>query len=118
MIRIPVGTAGEYAGLRGFFASEASESAPPLLHPIGMIFSAGWFRDYQKLWDARSELVNSELVRRLDAANERARSEGLRVGISDLVKWIGPHFRIVAARQRRVSNKAGRRNVRLAGEMS
>lgn len=100
MFRFPVGSEGAFAGLRGFFATGASESAPPLLSPPGTLFSAGWYRDYQKLWDARSELVNSELVRVLDAANERARTEGLGVSIADFAQWIGPHFRVVAARQR------------------
>jgi hypothetical protein len=69
-VRIPAGSEGMSAGLRGFFASASTESAPPLLRPTGTIFSAGWFRDYQKLWGARSELVNSELLMELDAANE------------------------------------------------
>jgi hypothetical protein len=71
-----------------------------LLHPAGTIFSAGWFRDYKMLWDARSQLVDSERVKELDAANAQARTTGLRVGIDDLAGWIGPEFRVVAARQR------------------
>ncbi|HEY2253035.1 MAG TPA: hypothetical protein VGH74_18310 [Planctomycetaceae bacterium] len=99
-IRLAAGTEGAYTGLRGFFASDAAESAPPVLRPTGTLFSAGWFRDYKKLWDARSELVNSQLVQDLDAANERGRNDGLHVGIADLAAWFGPHFRAVAARQR------------------
>ena len=99
-LRFPVGTEGAYAGLRGFFASGATESAPPLLRPTGTIFSAGWFRDFEKLWEARQQLVNAGLAEELDAANERARTDGLHVAITDFVQWIGPHFRVVAARQR------------------
>jgi hypothetical protein len=99
-IRFPVGSEGAYAGLHGFFATESAASAPPLLRPTGTIFSAGWFRDYQKLWEARSELVTPERLTELEAANERARAEGLRIGIADFAQWIGPQFRVVAARQR------------------
>jgi hypothetical protein len=99
-IRFPVGTDGAYAGLRGYFASDPAESAPRLLQPTGAIFSAGWFRDYKKLWDARTQLLNAELVQQLEKQNEKGKSEGLHFGISDLVDWIGPHFRLVAARQR------------------
>jgi hypothetical protein len=97
-IRVPVGTDGAFAGLRGYFASEATESAPLLLRPPGTIFTAGWFRDYRKLWDARSELLNPELVQKLEAANSKAQSEGAKVGLADLVQMLGPRFRIVAAR--------------------
>jgi hypothetical protein len=97
-IRVPVGTDGAFAGLRGYFASEATESAPLLLRPPGTIFTAGWFRDYRKLWDARSELLNPELVQKLEAANSKAQSEGAKVGLADLVQVLGPRFRIVAAR--------------------
>ena len=99
-IRFPVGSDGANADLSGFFASGVPEAAPPLLRPTGTIFTAGWFRDYQKLWEARHELVSSEHVKELDAANERGRAEGLRIGIADLAQWIGPHFRVVVARQR------------------
>src|SRR5205814_8362866 len=99
-IRFPVGTEGAYAGLRGYFASEQNESAPRLLQPTGTIFSAGWFRDYKKLWDARGDLLNADLVAQLDKENEKGKAEGLHFGISDLVQSIGPQFRLVAARQR------------------
>jgi hypothetical protein len=99
-IRVPVGTDGAFAGLRGYFASETTESAPLLLRPPGTIFTAGWFRDYRKLWDARSELLNPDLVQKFEAANSKAQSEGAKVGLSDLVQMLGPHFRSVAARPR------------------
>jgi hypothetical protein len=99
-VRLPAGSRGAYAGLSGFFASVQTESAPPLLHPTGTIFSAGWYRDYKRLWDSRRELVNSEIVKQLEAANERALNDGLRVGIADLVQWIGPQIRVVVARPR------------------
>ena len=97
-IRVPVGTDGAFAGLRGYFASETTESAPLLLRPPGTIFTAGWFRDYKKLWDARSELLTPELVQKLEAANAKAQSEGAKVGLADLVQMLGPRFRAVAAR--------------------
>jgi hypothetical protein len=97
-IRVPVGTDGAYAGLRGYFASETTESAPRLLRPTGTILTTGWFRDYKKLWDARSELVNPEIVAQLEAANTKAQSEGAKVGLADLVQMLGPHFRFVVAR--------------------
>ena len=99
-IRFPVGTAGAYKGLRGFFASESNESAPPLLQPPGTIFTAGWYRDYQKLWDNRGELVNSGLVQQIDAASMRAQTEGLGFSMADVARWIGPRFRFVVGRQR------------------
>ncbi|MBI3864277.1 MAG: hypothetical protein HY290_20530, partial [Planctomycetia bacterium] len=99
-IRVPVGTDGAYAGLRGYFASEPNESAPPLLKPPGAIYSAGWFRDYKKLWDARRDLFNADLVQQIEMADAKARSQPTGFGISDVLQWIGPQFRIVAARQR------------------
>jgi hypothetical protein len=104
-IRFSVGSEGANPGLSGFFARGlvapgTAEEAPPLLRPTATIFTAGWFRDYQKLWNARHELVSFEHVKELDAVNERGRAEGLRIGIADLAEWIGPHFRVVAARQR------------------
>ncbi len=98
-VRFPVGAHGAYAGLRGYFASESAESAPPLLRPAGTIFSAGWFRDYKKLWDSRSELFNAEVVKKMEADNAKAQSEGAKIGLADLVQLLGPHFRFVAARR-------------------
>jgi hypothetical protein len=104
-IRVPVGTEGAYAGLRGYFASEATEAAPRLLRPTGTIFTAGWFRDYKKLWDARRELLNPDIVAQLEAANTKAQSEGAKVGLADLVQMIGPHFRFVAAQPQETGYK-------------
>jgi hypothetical protein len=98
--RVPAGSVGAAPALRGFFATAIGDSAPLLLSPPGAIFSAAWFRDYRKLWDARSELLNSDLVRQLDAADSGAREQPLQIGISDLLQWFGPHWRVVAARQR------------------
>ncbi len=97
-VRFPVGTDGAFAGLRGYFASEASQSAPQLLRPTGTIFTAGWFRDYNKMWDARRELFNPDVVKKLEADNAREKSEGAKVGLEDILKLIGPQFRFVAAR--------------------
>jgi len=97
-LRFPVGSEGTYAGLRGYFASESTDSAPPLLRPAGTIFTAGWFRDYEKLWVARNELFNPELVKKLEADNAKAQSEGPRIGLADVVHFLGPHFRFVATR--------------------
>ncbi len=99
-IRIPAGSAGAVSSLTGFFAAGSTESAPPLLKPPGAMFSAGWFRDYKRLWDARGELLNADLVRQFDAADAGARSQPTGFGISDVLQWLGPHFRVVAARQR------------------
>jgi hypothetical protein len=96
--RFPVGTDGAYSGLRGYFASETTESAPRLLRPEGTIFTTGWFRDYKKLWDARSELLNADLVKKIEADNAKAQSEGPKIGAEDVVKLVGPHFRFVATR--------------------
>src|SRR5262249_3636880 len=97
-IRFPVGTDGAYSGLRGYFASETTDSAPRLLRPAGTIFTTGWFRDYKKLWDSRSELLNADLVKKIDADNAKAQSEGPKIGPEDIVKLVGPHFRFVATR--------------------
>lgn len=99
-VRIPAGSEGTYPGLRGYFANAAADSAPPLLHPTGTIFSAGWFRDYKQLWDARSELLNPDVVKQIEQGDAKSRSEGAHVGISDLVQLVGPQFRFVAARAR------------------
>jgi hypothetical protein len=97
-IRFPVGTDGAYSGLRGYFASETTDTAPRLLRPAGTIFTTGWFRDYKKLWDSRSELLNADLVKKIDADNAKAQSEGPKIGPEDIVKLVGPHFRFVATR--------------------
>jgi hypothetical protein len=97
-VRVPVGTEGAYAGLKGYFASETTESAPRLLQPAGTIFTTGWFRDYKKLWDARRDLFNAEVVQKLDADNAKAQSEGAKIGPADVVQWVGPHFRFVVTR--------------------
>ncbi|MGE5194555.1 MAG: hypothetical protein ACM3U2_18850 [Deltaproteobacteria bacterium] len=97
-VRFPVGTDGAYAGLKGYFASETIESAPRLLRPADTIFTAGWFRDYHKLWEARRELFNPEVVQKLEADNAKAQSQGAKIGVADIVQLIGPHFRFVATR--------------------
>jgi hypothetical protein len=73
-------------------------SAPRLLRPAGTIFSAGWFRDYNKLWDARGKLLSSEIISRLEAVNAKAQAEGAKVGPVDLAEMLGPHFRFVVSR--------------------
>jgi hypothetical protein len=50
------------------------------------------------MWEARSDLFNAELVKKLDADNAKAQSEGPKIGIEDVVKMIGPYFRFVATR--------------------
>lgn len=99
-IRMAAGSEGAAAGLRGFFATGPGDSAPPLLSPPGAIFSAAWFRDYRRLWDARRDLLSADLVRQFDAADAGAREQPMQIGISDLLNWIGPQWRVIAARQR------------------
>jgi hypothetical protein len=99
-VRIPAGSAGAVSSFAGFFATDSTESAPPLLKPPGVMFSAAWFRDYKRLWDARGELLNANFVRQFDVADAGARSQPTGFGISDVLHWLGPHFRVVAARQR------------------
>lgn len=99
-LRIPAGFDGARSWLPGFFACSSADSAAPLLKPTGALFSASWFRDYRKLWDARHELLNAELAGQLDRADEHARSHPTAFGISDVLQWLGPQIRVVAAKQR------------------
>jgi len=104
-VRVPVGSEGTFPWLRGYFASETTDAALPLLKPAGTIFSASWFRDYKRLWDARSELFNADLVKQIEQGDAKARSDGAHIGPSDLVGLLGPHFRLVAARSREMVYK-------------
>jgi hypothetical protein len=104
-LRVPVGSEGTFPGLRGYFASETTDAALPLLKPAGTIFSASWFRDYKRLWDARKELFDADLVKQIEQGDAKARSDGAHIGPSDLVALLGPHFRVITARSREIVYK-------------
>lgn len=99
-VRLPVGAEGAPAALRGYFAGAADESAAPLLTPPGSIYSASWYRDYRRLWDARSALLEADAVRKIDDENARQRQQTGGVSLADLLQGFGPHFRAAAARSR------------------
>jgi hypothetical protein len=98
-VRFPAGAEGALAGLRGYFATEAGEAAAPLLRPTGTLFSMSWFRDYARIWNARSELCAPQLVKKIDSDNIRQREVAGGPGLGDLTQLLGSHYRVVAARQ-------------------
>jgi hypothetical protein len=99
-VRFPVGSDGAFGGLTGYLATEAGDSAERLLLPPRTMLSLSWFRDYARLWNARSELFVPQIVAKLDADNNRQRESGAGPGWENLLRSLGPHFRCVVARQK------------------
>lgn len=103
-VRLPVGSEGTFAGLRGYFAADDSAAAP-LLNPARTLFSASWYRNYAQLWNQRAELFNPTLVQQAEEANANQRKRPSGLGFGDLAQFLGPHLRVVAARQQEVVYK-------------
>jgi hypothetical protein len=99
-VRLPAGAEGAFAGLDGYFAARAGESAERLLRLPRTMLSLSWFRDYSRLWNTRSALFVPRLVEQLDSEDIRQRSSGAGPGWGELSQVLGSHFRIVVARQR------------------
>ena len=89
-------------GLRRFFAT-GTERAAPLLEVPGTLYSASWYRDWGSLWDARGELVQTTAREKLEKGNEDIRKQFSVFKVdflpSALMSSLGPHFRVVLARQ-------------------
>lgn len=90
-------------GLNGFFASRDDARARPPLRIPGLIASASWYRDYGALWAGRNEVLTEAALKRLEEGNATAGKQletvGARFLPSELLSELGPHFRIIAARQ-------------------
>ncbi|MGQ0633284.1 MAG: hypothetical protein ACT4QC_01630 [Planctomycetaceae bacterium] len=99
-LRLPVGYSGAYPGLRGFFADEPGEAVLPLLTPPGALFSASWYRNYARLWGQRRELLQAGAVRQIEEEDARQKQAGIKLGLEEGLRLIGPHFRVLAARAR------------------
>lgn len=101
-LRLPAGTGRTTPALRGFFIT-ADAQAAPLLRPPGTIYTATWYRDYAALWEARAQLATAEKVATMEKADADSRQQlsvfKLDLSLSDIVRQLGPHFRVVAARQ-------------------
>jgi hypothetical protein len=95
----PAGRQNVTPGLTGFFAAEPGTHAAPLLQPADVFYSASWFRDYAALWNARSQLVNADVVKKLEQANTDMATTTGAPGFAQIVQMLGPHFRVVACRQ-------------------
>ena len=89
-------------GLRRFFAAGDERAAPPLEVP-GTLYSASWYRDWGSLWGARGELLQTGAREKLEKGNEDIRKQFSAFKIdfipSELMSSLGPHFRVVLARQ-------------------
>lgn len=89
-------------GLRRFFAA-GDERAAPLLELPGTLYSASWYRDWGSLWEARGELLQTEAREKLEKGNEDVRKQfsAFRIDFipTELMSSLGPHFRVVLARQ-------------------
>lgn len=89
-------------GLRGFFAT-GEDRAAPLLDVPGAVYSASWYRDWGALWEARGELLQTDAREKLEKGNEDVRKQFSAFKIdfnpSELMSSLGPHFRVVLARQ-------------------
>lgn len=98
-VRFPTGSNQFTAALKGFFAvDENAAAAAPLTVP-GAFFSASWYRDYARLWNARRELIPEEVAKQMEEGNAQQRKQTGGLGIIDVVEMLGPHFRFVAAPQ-------------------
>lgn len=100
-MRIPAGARGGHPALEGFFAAGAEQAAPPL-RPERTIATASWYRNFAKLWESRPKLLKPALVNELDAANLQQRTQTGGTGLGDLLQMLGPHVRVVVARQQEV----------------
>jgi hypothetical protein len=98
--RIAAPNATAHPSLQGFFAADEKDQCAALLKPPGTIYSGVWYRDYGRLWNARASLLSPTIVRDLDNANAQLHDLPTQIGISDLLHWIGPQWRVVLARQR------------------
>ena len=91
--------------LTPFFAHQAEKIAPPL-HPPGTIQTFSWYRDYAGLWNNRRQLVQAEVVDKVEKGDEDAGQQlavfGTSFRPSELISQLGPHFRIVSIEQEKV----------------
>lgn len=97
-VRVNAGTTGIMPGLRGFFAATSDATAAVPFQVSNAIFTASWYRDYAALWNARNELLQPEHIKRAEDENEKQIAAG-QVGFVNVVKLLGPHFRVVAIPQ-------------------
>lgn len=98
-VRLPSGTEGTPAGMSGFFTGDATTSAASLLRPARTLYTGSWYRDYARFWNSRAELFTPAVQRELQDADDRQRKQWGGLAVSDLLQLMGPHHRIVVARQ-------------------
>lgn len=90
------------AGLEGFWADTPEESPAPLLHLPNTIYSTSVYRDYSAIWNARGDLLASNVVETIDQGDEDVSQTlavlGLQNKPSDILHTIGPRWRFVAVK--------------------
>lgn len=90
------------SALAGFWADTPTESPAPLLDLPHTIYSTSIYRDFAALWDARAELIASNVVERIDQGDEDISQQlavlGLQYKPSDIIGTIGPCWRFVAVK--------------------
>ncbi len=90
------------SALEGFWADTPEESPAPLLNLPNTIYSNSIYRDFSALWDARSELIASNVVEQMDQGDEDIAQQlavlGLQYKPSDIIATVGPRWRFVAVR--------------------
>lgn len=97
-LRVNAGSQGMLPALRGFFAATTNATAAVPLQPSNAIFTASWYHDYSALWNVRTELLDAERIKRAEDENAKQVAAG-QVGILDVVKLLGPHYRLVVIPQ-------------------
>ena len=102
-LAIAAATAQVTPGLEGYFATRDDQRAAPLLIVPGTIYAASWYRDYAALWNSRGKLVTPAVAKQLERRNEEIRQQlsvfGGPAAPATIVQSMGPHFRLVVARQ-------------------
>jgi hypothetical protein len=97
-VRFSAPPAGVTPGLEGFWGADAG-GAPALARPPGVIYSAAWHRDYDRMWKSRRQFLDSAAADAVDAQQARLARENAGLGISEVLQHLGPHFRLVVVEQ-------------------
>lgn len=92
---------GDVPRIGGFFAP-ADSAQPTPLRPTGTIFAASWYRDYARLWADRDELLEAEVVERMEERDGEVRDELKVLGLnrlpSEVVGMLGTDYHVVVMR--------------------
>lgn len=96
-VAVDAGGEGMPAALQPFFASPHGVAAPLLKVPA-MVYSATLYRDFAALWEQKTALISAPQIAQVEQENEQqAKKSG--IGGLDILRSMGPHLRLVVARQ-------------------